>query len=319
MEKGLISVVVPVYNGESGIKRCLESLTAQTYKNTEIIVINDGSTDNTAKIIEDFASRDKRIKPFHIENGGVSNARNIGIENSQGEFIMFTDGDDTLEPETLKIMADKMGENTDFVHCGMRKITENGEKLFWEKKLNAKKAEGQNLILAEFFRKNIMSTSCAKLYRRSTVADIRFDRNFAVGEDELFSFYICSNSKEAVIIENVFYNYIENSDSVMNKNFSDKHFQALSVMDIQLDKVKDNKELYRLASLCDAERSNELMWKMFDTKKMYHKFGFLRERMLSHKKYYLTAKEYSIKDKVLYILLWLMPKTYYKLKLKQNS
>ena len=319
MVKDLISIIVPVYNGEKGIGTCLDSLIAGDYKNIEIIVVNDGSKDNTKNILEEYKVKDSRIKPFHIENGGVSGARNYGIEKSEGEFIMFIDGDDTLDKEALAEMYSLMEEDVSFAHFGMRKITEDGKPLDWQKKLKRGVVEGENDIIAAFFRKDIMSTACAKLYRRELIGDTRFDTKFAVGEDELFSFFICKKAKKVALTASIYYNYIENADSVMRKNFTEKHFQALSVMDVQIENVKDNKALLAEALLADTIRCNELMWKIFDTKKMYEKFDFLRNRMMERKSLYLSSKDITSKEKLLFILLWLMPKLYYNLKLKQNS
>ncbi|MFR9165784.1 MAG: glycosyltransferase [Dysgonomonas sp.] len=106
----LISVVVPIYNMEKYLERCVNSLLTQTYPNIEIILVNDGSTDKTAEICDEFAKTDNRIKVIHKENGGVSTARNTGIDNSTGEYISFVDPDDWLEPNAYEILTDTLNK-----------------------------------------------------------------------------------------------------------------------------------------------------------------------------------------------------------------
>ena len=97
MEKDLISIIIPVYNVEKYLKECVDSVRKQTYKNLEIILIDDGSKDNSGKLCDELAKEDNRIKVIHKENGGLSDARNVGIENATGEYIQFIDSDDFVE------------------------------------------------------------------------------------------------------------------------------------------------------------------------------------------------------------------------------
>ena len=108
----LISVIIPVYNVEEYLDRCLESATLQTYKNIEIILIDDGSTDNSGKMCDEWAEKDRRIRVIHQKNGGLSNARNKGIEEAKGEFISFIDSDDWIEANML----------TDFISISMTQL-----------------------------------------------------------------------------------------------------------------------------------------------------------------------------------------------------
>lgn len=115
----LISVIVPAYNIENYIENCLESIIRQTYKNLEIIVIDDGSTDNTGKIIDNFSNFDKRIKVIHKKNEGVSKARLLGVEESKGEYIGFVDGDDQIEKYMYEhLLNNALKYRADISHCG---------------------------------------------------------------------------------------------------------------------------------------------------------------------------------------------------------
>ena len=115
-----ISIIIPVYNVEKYLNKCLNSVIEQTYKNIEVILIDDGSTDNSGKICDEYAKNDIRIKIIHQQNGGVSTARNNGLEHATGKYITFVDSDDYIEKEMIETMAKKiMKKNADIVICGV--------------------------------------------------------------------------------------------------------------------------------------------------------------------------------------------------------
>ena len=123
MDEKLVSVIIPAYNIEDYIGRCLDSIISQTYKNLEIIVVDDGSRDYTGEILDNYAKKDRRIKVIHKENGGVSSARNKGIEAAEGDYIGFIDGDDLIEPGMYKTLVDLLEEeNADIAHCGYQMV-----------------------------------------------------------------------------------------------------------------------------------------------------------------------------------------------------
>src|SRR3712207_285037 len=121
-EKKLISVIVPVYNSEKYIGKCITSILGQSYENIEVILINDGSTDGSGRLCDEYAEKDKRIKVIHQPNTGPSAARNSGIRAAAGDFIQFVDGDDAIEPFMTETMAASMEENHQLVVCGYKTI-----------------------------------------------------------------------------------------------------------------------------------------------------------------------------------------------------
>ena len=123
MSSVLISIIVPAYNIESHIGRCLDSILAQTHKRIEIIIVDDGSTDGTGIIIDQYASIDQRIIPIHKENGGVTSARIDGIKKASGEYLGFVDGDDYIEPEMFeKLLDNAIKYDADISHCGYQMV-----------------------------------------------------------------------------------------------------------------------------------------------------------------------------------------------------
>ena len=123
MNKGLVSIIVPVYNVEKYLDKCVQSLVRQTYSNLEIILIDDGATDNSGTVCDKWASKDERVKVIHTENRGLSAARNTGIDNSVGHFLCFVDSDDWIEPNMLEEMYNKAEEfQTDITMCDLKKV-----------------------------------------------------------------------------------------------------------------------------------------------------------------------------------------------------
>ena len=123
----LISVVVPIYNVENYIKKCVDSILSQTYKNLEIILVDDGSPDNCPQICDEYAQKDNRIKVIHKENGGLSDARNAGIDISKGKFITFIDSDDYIEKDYVEVLYNSIKENASDMAIGSHKaIYDNG-------------------------------------------------------------------------------------------------------------------------------------------------------------------------------------------------
>ena len=121
----LISVIVPVYNTEKYLEKCVMSILNQTYKNLEIILIDDGSTDNSPQICDSLAEKDNRITVIHQPNGGVSSARNTGLDNTHGDYIMFVDSDDYIAPNMIEFLSENIGD-TDIAMCGYNSVDENG-------------------------------------------------------------------------------------------------------------------------------------------------------------------------------------------------
>ena len=206
-----ISIIVPVYNVEKYLKRCVESIINQTYKNLEIILIDDGSTDNSGKICDEYALMDNRVKVLHIKNGGVSNARNLGIENATGEYIAFVDSDDYLEKEMYAKMLNKaQKEDADLVFCKYRRFDEQG------KYINVNDEEGL-IQLADrkdikcFFVKEadniVWGTIWRSLYKKCILQNLRFDLDIYLNEDFIFILRAIMSARRIFFLNEYLYNY----------------------------------------------------------------------------------------------------------------
>lgn len=228
----LISIIIPVYNVEQYVNRCLDSIINQSYKKIEIILIDDGSSDNSGKICDKYAEIDNRIKVIHKDNGGVSSARNVGLEVATGEFLTFVDSDDYLPNNAIENLltmkeADFVFSKAYLISNENKEIIENGikESLY----LNGKSVE--NDLISRFLKKDISGALWAKMYRRDIIEknEIRFDNELDIGEDIIFNIIFCSNCVNYATVDAITYNYIINKDSVMQK-YNPKTLQRINIL-----------------------------------------------------------------------------------------
>lgn len=193
----LVSIVVPVYNVEAYLDECILSLIGQSYKNIEIILIDDGSKDSSGSICDNYILSDNRVKVIHIKNNGVSHARNVGIDKSAGMWITFVDADDTLDKEAIQTAVkyiNQHSETIDILQFGGAKTYDSFE--FCPK---------SEAIASLKLRRN----ACASLYRTSVIKDnnIRFIEGLRLGEDQLFNYSVIHSSRYCQRISNALYNY----------------------------------------------------------------------------------------------------------------
>lgn len=206
----MISVIVPIYKAEQYVHRCIDSILAQSYTDFELLLIDDGSPDSSGAICEEYAARDNRIRVFHKENGGVSSARNLGLDNARGEYVTFCDADDYVGVDWLIVYYEALKQNLDFAIQGIYYITNNGE---IEKKglipyiggnLNEKRT-----LIVRLMNQYVFGYPVTKLFRRQIIEDnhIRFDEQSAFREDEqFFSQYLINvNSFMCIDKENYYY------------------------------------------------------------------------------------------------------------------
>lgn len=167
-QEDLISVIVPVYKVEKYLHRCVDSIINQTYKNLEIILVDDGSPDNCPKICDEYAQKDQRIKVIHKKNAGISEARNAGLEIAQGEFVAFVDSDDYIDStmyEKMLLLAQK--EKNDLVLCGFKKVSEDGKIENFNEKIMQEEIDFTHGIPDYIFIDNTFGTVCRCLYNSS--------------------------------------------------------------------------------------------------------------------------------------------------------
>lgn len=280
-----VSIVIPVYNEEKYIANCIESVIGQTYRNIEIIIVNDGSTDQTYSICKEIAEQDIRINLIDIENSGVSTARNIGIENSTGDYITFVDSDDWIEPNMIELAVNKIqSENADvcmwsyfknFVDKELSlpllydddKIFINDKDLLFFKSINSSYKQSPKMHSVS------AGTTWCKLYRKSLLVEhnIRFNPILTRAQDTVFSMNAFYHANKIVYFNKSLYHYRVTNTQISSGNryiedtitpFNEllREFRLFS------DKVNDNEEF---RSVFYKRTISVLLWHL--NHKYFHK------------------------------------------------
>lgn len=289
VKKPLVSVVIPIYNSSKFIMKTLSSLDKQSFRNYEIIMINDGSTDNSMDILKSYSINKNNVILYDQKNSGVSAARNKGIELANGEFVTFLDSDDIYAPTFLEKMLAKQNEkNADLIYCGFNRIGMSGKL----SKISNIFEEGN--ILNFYLQRNGYFHFSGMLIRRKILLDhmINFEVGRNISEDLLFTVKLLSNVDCYCVKENLFH-YVERSESIMTSNWSkDKWFSdiegrraILSYLTENYNK-KDKSEVLKSASAFIFQR--EISYLTDCLKKMKYK----------EIKTYLKSPEFCKKEKL---------------------
>lgn len=223
----LISVIVPIYNVEKYLDRCVDSIINQTYKNLEIILVDDGSPDNCPKMCDDYAEKDSRIKVVHKENGGLSDARNVGMEVATGEYVSFIDSDDYVSLDFYETLLETIVDNdSDIVECGVVKFYENEKFDKYNDDLKVTNYDTvdalDGLINENPFKQHVWN----KLYKSNIALDIPY----AVGklnEDEFWTYQIFGKAKKVTRINKTMYYYFQRGSSIMGNGYNIKRLDSL--------------------------------------------------------------------------------------------
>ncbi len=217
-----ISIIVPVYNKEKNIEACVNSILSQMYENIEVVLVNDGSTDNSLSICENFALKDDRVKVITKANGGVSSARNVGLQNTTGEYVEFVDADDVIDENMCSEMAKAMYESdADIVVCGYKR---QNKSLNQVKKCVGAFLKGESGLERGFkflYENALFNAPWNKLYRREKI-NFNFSQDFSIGEDLLFNLEYFKNCDKIRLIKACPYNYNANIDNSLSLKYNEK-------------------------------------------------------------------------------------------------
>lgn len=248
MADRLVSIVIPCYNAEASLERCVMSITSQTYKNIEVIIINDGSRDRTKSKAEGLAEKDARIKVYNNKNLGVSHTRNFGIEHAEGSYIMFIDADDYIEKNAVeKMLSTIETTHTDLCLCGF--WMENGLKSKNKSKhIDACIIDKQKYVKELFVPQlGLNAFVWNRLYKIEIIRkhNIRFCEDIYVCEDTLFNFEYAMKSKEISYANESLYHYCINDSSVMfSRQFNPRRITAAKAYERILEKADLNIKEY---------------------------------------------------------------------------
>lgn len=237
-----ISIIVPMYNVEDYIRKCLDSITKQTiFEVLEVIVIDDGSKDMSRKIAEEYSKQYSNIKVFSKENGGVSSARNFGIEKSTGDYVTFIDADDFINLSYMERFYNLIIQtNADIIIQDYTLIFDDGKKIKYRKGCNKKEWSREEAIKELLCGGDIGNNLFDKIFKYEIVKNIRFNKNIKIGEDFLFIYEALKKSNRIYGEFFAGYNYYQRNGSAMKSEFSVKQFDILEVSDIICDDINQN-------------------------------------------------------------------------------
>lgn len=216
MKEKLVSIIVPVYNTELYIEKCIRSIMEQTYKNIEIIIIDDGSTDKSGELVDKLKEEDERIYIFHNENRGVSYARNYGINMAKGDYIYCVDSDDYITNNTIEVLTDTIIKNgSDLVVCGYyndyieeKNVIRQNDNTFFQEKILLTRDEYLNRM-SEHIRSLYYGVLWNKLYKRSVIKkhNLLFREEISLGEDFLFNLDYLEHIENVIILPDYLYHH----------------------------------------------------------------------------------------------------------------
>ena len=230
MKNSLISIIVPVYKVEPYLKRCIDSLIAQTYQYIEIILVDDGSPDQCPLMCDEYAKCDTRIKVIHKKNGGLSDARNAGLKMAIGEYVLYVDSDDYIERDSCERLLDGMQSDVDFVVGAIREI--RGDKIYYQRHTNiieGRKYAAKDFIIESIKKNQGYAPAVLNLYRRSFLIEngLFYKVGFCYEDTEMLPRLFLA-AKKIVYIDYAFYNYLIREDSIMTSEYtSEKKRMAL--------------------------------------------------------------------------------------------
>ncbi|GIJ96907.1 hypothetical protein CAPN001_14760 [Capnocytophaga stomatis] len=294
MSSPLISIIVPIYNVGKHIKRCIDSLLCQTYENIEILIINDGSTDNTSQILSDYAN-EKKIYIFHQENKGVSFSRNFGIKQSKGDYICFVDGDDYVSPHYCEKLYENIAKHSaDISICRFQKVFNN--------EIAPIKTDGQTKIYSQiealsliFEDKELQSHPWGKLFKKEIICDVSFPTDRKAYEDYVTIFRIISKSSRVVVFNEALYYYIFYPNSLSNNVSTQMYYEFFTALMEMYDYAKTRKnELPRWKYFIKktARQTLSCAKNISIHKKTASDHSMIRNLQKEIKRFYLSEKEY---------------------------
>lgn len=247
----LISIIVPVYNVEKYLKKCVNSIITQTYTNLEIILVDDGSKDSSGEMCDEFSKSDSRIKVIHRKNGGLSAARNSGIEVYRGKYVTFIDSDDWIEPTYVEYLYYLLKKyNSDVSQCAFRYI--DSKKKIYNKVTNSDYEEVYNskdAIKNLLHSKYLITSAWGKLYKRCFFDRLRYPEG-KLFEDIPVTYQVMLDSEKICYGDHALYNYFYNEGSISKSSFNPRRLEAIEFMKDSIEKVK---EIYNdLDAECDV-------------------------------------------------------------------
>lgn len=313
----LVSIIIPAYNTEKYVHRAIESSIRQTHKNIEVIVIDDGSKDNTLEVARRYAEKDSRVRVFHKENGGVSSARNMGIREAHGEYITFLDSDDWFEDCAVESLLEaQINHPNKFVSGDVYSVSYDEAKNVFRRPVHNHKIESRDTTVEEALAA-IHEIRLYFLHSKIYVADtirkykLHFRENIHYGEDFVFNFeYLCKIGRMFYLSKPVL-NLLSRSDSAMHVPYEQRRIfvngKFNDFVQVMVENPDNTQEITRLSKIIHTERCIGELWLAFISKADYGKIKQVRKAARMYTREYLSANTVTLKEKLVLICRAYLP------------
>ena len=305
-----VSVIVPIYNVQEFLPSCLDSLINQTLEDIEIIAVDDGSTDNSPQILDDYASKDSRIKAFHIKNCGVSNARNFGLAKASGDYIGFVDSDDYVHSNIflhlLKICTENNAQIAQCCYSSEEKFEDIHEVITV--------FEGQNEIVSGFLDEGITNNVWAKLYKREAIGNILFPTDLHFAEDFEFNAKCLLKVAKVVSSNLVLYHYTSREASETHRTINSDHLKGFRVYDYVKSQIHKDSEAMKILQMRETSESLRFLDSIIGHKEVEQSYSKdLINRIRANKKAIWDNKYLTLGGKIRCSFVKSFPSFYLKL------
>ena len=322
MKSSLVSIIVPVFNVKDYVGRCLQSIAEQTYRDFEAILVDDGSTDGSGTVCDEFCRNDSRFRVIHQENAGLGFARNTGLDNARGAYILFVDSDDSLVPETVETAYQYLSSGAvDWVGFGIKRLDNQGTVFFSTENSLSHHAPVETLTSEDIIRRmlddkilrqdlvNPFEPVWNKMYTREIIGDLRFE--FAkILEDVLFNFHIYQRTEKAIFINKDLYQYFYRPGSITSRLNEKSLFLNWS---------------HRMALERTTDPYSKNLFRVFALRKLYRVMATHRAQLIGTDYYasfmdicrpfrrrtvweYVTSRPIPLFEKALSLTLWHFPR-----------
>ena len=305
----LVSVIVPVYNTAKFLPTCLNSILNQTYQNLEIIIINDGSTDDSEETISKYATKDDRIKTISQENQGLSGARNAGIKTATGDYITFVDSDDKIEPTMIeKLLLALKQTDSDIAVCSFKELYKNGKVVHFNKNdLPETIYHTDQALKAMLKEQGFMVSATMKLFPTSYFKNIKFPLN-KLHEDVGTTYKLIMKAGKTVFIPNELYIYIHHGKSIISQQFDDRKFDLITLTDEMCDNI--DKKYPNLKNVTNERRIRARFSILRQIPSRHPKTKQITNYLKKHQNYITKNPEATLTDKIALKLALTSPKLF---------
>lgn len=304
----LVSIIVPIYNVEKYLRKCLESILAQSYTNLEIILVDDGSTDESSKIIDEFQQMDTRIISVRQKNGGLSAARNTGLKMMTGNYVTFVDSDDEIKPNFVRDLLIAMDENeADIAVAPLEERFEDGHIKSTAAKYPSQVYNVEDGLAAMLQEKGFMLSTIAKMYKSCTLKNITFPVG-KVYEDVGTTYKMFLNATKIVFIPEANYIYTQRKNSLVHEEFNSHKFDIIELTDEMCDTIDTHFET--LKNITNERRMRARFSVLRQIPNGHNREKELLKYLKKHQDWIFKNPKASTKDKIALRLALVSPKIF---------